>query len=87
MDDAFTEDMIRRCRWALSYNGGRPNPAWSTGERLIVALVLTDDAYIKAEGHTKADVLSRLAGDLGSSNPGGWLAYVRGELEGDDDDR
>jgi hypothetical protein len=81
----FAEDITRRCRWALAYNDGTPDPAWSTGERLIVALVLTDDAYIAAEGYTKAGVLSRLAGDIGGSNPGAWLAYVRGALEDDDE--
>ena len=84
MDD-FARDIPRRCRWALAHNGGTPNPAWSAGERLIVALVLTDDAYIAAEGYTKAEVLSRLEGDIGG-NAGAWLAYVRGALEDDDDD-
>jgi hypothetical protein len=83
--DDFAEDIIRRCRWAIGYNGHRPNPAWSTGERLIVALVLTDDAYLAAEGYTKAEALTRLAGDIGGSNAGAWLAYVRGALEDDDE--
>ena len=80
----FADDITGRCRWALAHNDGTPNPAWSTGERLAVALVLTDDAYLAAEGFTKAQALSRLAGDIGSSNVGAWLAYVRGALEDDD---
>jgi hypothetical protein len=84
MGTDFAEDITRRCRWAIAHNGGQPNPAWSTGERLAVALVLCDDAYLAAEGWTKAQALQRLAGDIGSGNVGAWLAYVRGELEEDD---
>jgi hypothetical protein len=80
----FAEDIIRRARWALAYNDGTPNPAWSTGERLAVALVLVDDAYLAAEGYTKAQALTRLAGDIGGTNVGAWLAHVRGALEDDD---
>ena len=80
----FAEDISRRCRWALIHNDGTPNPAWSTGERLAVALVLVDDAYLAAEGYTKTQALTRLAGDIGGANVGAWLAYVRGELEEDD---
>lgn len=63
------------------HNEGIPNPAWSTGERLAVALVLADDAYIATEGYTKAQALERLAGDIGGASVGAWLAYVRGVLE------
>lgn len=79
----FAEDITRRARWAIDHNDYRPNPAWSTGEKLAVALVLGDDAFIAAEGFTKAQALSRLEGDVGGS-AGAWLAYVRGELEDDD---
>ena len=81
MDSA--EDIARRAAWAINYNGHQPNPAWSTGEKLAVALVLGDDAYLAAEGYTKTQALSRLAGDIGGANVGAWLAWVRGELEGD----
>ena len=77
----FAEDIARRARWAIDYNGHRPNPAWSTGEKLAVALVLGDDAYLAAEGYTKTQALTRLAGDIGDTNVGAWLAYVRDELE------
>ena len=80
----FAEDIVRRAQWAINYNGHQPNPAWSTGERLAVALVLGDDAYLAAEGYTKTQALVRLAGDIGSTNVGAWLQYVRGELEGGD---
>jgi hypothetical protein len=77
----FAEDIARRCRWAIDHNGRRSNPAWSTGEKLAVALVLGDNAYLAAEGYTKAQALTRLAGDIGDTSVGAWLAYVRGELE------
>lgn len=82
----FAEDITRRCQWAIRYNDHRPNPVWSTGERLAVALVLGDTAYLTAEGYTKTQALTRLAGDIGGTNVGAWLAYVRGELEEDDGD-
>jgi hypothetical protein len=82
----FAEDITRRARWAIDYNDGRPNPAWSTGEKLAVALVLGDRAYLDAAGYTKMQALTRLAGDIGDTNVGAWLAYVRGALEAGDDD-
>lgn len=82
----FAEDIARRARWAIDHNDGTPKPAWSTGERLAVALVLGDNAYLAAEGYTKTQALTRLAGDIGDTNVGAWLAYVRGELEEDDAD-
>jgi hypothetical protein len=82
----FADDIAGRCRWAIEHNDGTPNPAWSTGERLITALVLTNDAYLAAEGYTKQQALERLAGDIGDTNVGAWLAYVRGALEDDGDE-
>jgi hypothetical protein len=81
----FAEDIARRAQWAIRYNSHRPHPAWSTGEKLAVALVLGDDAHLAAEGYTKTQALTRLAGDIGGTNVGAWLAYVRGELEDDGD--
>ena len=81
----FAEDITRRARWAIDHNDGHPKPAWSTGEKLAVALVLDDRAYLAAEGCTRAQALTRLAGDIGGTNVGAWLAYVRGTLEEDDD--
>lgn len=48
----FAGDITRRARWALARNDGHPNPVWSTGEKLTVALVLGDDASLAAEGYT-----------------------------------
>ncbi len=73
----FAEDIARRARWARDRNGGCPHPAWSTGERLAVALVLGDDAYIAAEGYTRIQALTRLAGDIGDTNVGAWIRAVR----------
>lgn len=87
MADTFAEDITGRCRWALAHNDGTPNPAWSTGERLYVALILRDRAYLEAEEYSVAEVVSRLAGDLGTV-PGDevadWIRDIRVALEGDE---
>jgi hypothetical protein len=89
MTTDFAEDIIRRARWAVDHNGHQPNPAWSTGERLFVALVLRDEQYLAAEEWTAAEVMRRLAGELGAGSYAevdDWLAHVRGALGDDDDD-
>lgn len=77
-------DIAARARWALDLNGGHPNPAWSTGERLIVALVLNDQATLDAEGYTRQQALERLAGDLEwhgyTAGAETWIADVRSVL-------
>jgi hypothetical protein len=79
--NGFAEDITRRARWALAYNDGHPKPAWSTGEKLAVALVLGDDAYLAAEGYTRREAMTRLAGDIGDTSVGAWLASVRATVE------
>jgi hypothetical protein len=88
MPDDFAGDITRRCRWARKHNDGIPNPAWSTGERLFVALVLGDEQYLAGEEWTVAETMRRLAGELGAESYAevdDWLAEVRGALEGGDD--
>lgn len=81
MDD-FAKDIASRARWAVAHNDGQPKAAWSTGERLAVALVLDDVAAIEAEGFTVEQALRRLAGDISGSTADAetWIAEVRGEL-------
>jgi hypothetical protein len=80
----FARDITRRARWARDYNDGRPEPAWSTGERLTVALVLGDQATLDAEGYTRQEAAQRLAGDLAFYGyPGDadtWLGEIRAAL-------
>lgn len=83
----LAEDIARRARWAIKHNEGIPNPAWSTGERLFVALALRDERYLAAEEWTVAETMRRLAGELGAGSYAevdDWLAHVRGALEDDD---
>lgn len=60
----YTTRMVDRARHARDHNDGKPEPAWSTGERLIVALILSDQATLDLEGYTEREALSRLGGDL-----------------------
>ena len=81
MDD-FAKDIAARARWALIHNDGWPKPAWSTGERLAVALVLDDPAAIDKEGFTALQALRRLAGDIGGTpaDAAAWIEEVQATL-------
>ena len=50
--DSFATDITARARWALEHNHGEPKAAWSTGEKLAVALVLGNRPYLDAAGYT-----------------------------------
>jgi hypothetical protein len=80
----FTTDITWRAEWARDHNDGRPNPAWSTGEQLIVALVLHDKATLDAEEYTRAAAARRLAGDLTyygySDATDTWLREIRAAI-------
>ena len=82
----LSADITRRARWALNHNDGRPEPAWSTCERLAVALVLHDKATLESEGYTRQDAARRLAGDLGYFGYGAdadtWLREIRAAIGG-----
>lgn len=92
MRDDFAKDIAAKARWARKHSGGFPNPAWSTGERLAVALVLDYPAATEEEeGFTREQALIRLAGDLGffatgtlraasAADTEAWIEQVRGAL-------
>ena len=80
----FASDITRRARWAIDHNDGRPEPVWSTGERLAVALVLRDKTTLEAEGYTRQDAARRLAGDLRyygyGADADAWLREIRAAI-------
>jgi hypothetical protein len=78
--DGYTASMITRARWAKQHNDSWPKGVWSTGERVIVALILNNTDALEALGETEQSVRSRLAGDLGSNDVETWLAGVRAEV-------
>jgi hypothetical protein len=53
MTDAFNSDTIARACWAREHNDDYPKRAWSTGEKLPVALVLGNHAYLDAVGYIR----------------------------------
>lgn len=77
----FAADITRRSRWARDHNDGHPEPAWSTGERLAVALVLGNQATLDAEHCTRQEAAKRIAGDLEFYGYGAgvetWIADIR----------
>jgi hypothetical protein len=60
----YTTGMVDRARYARDRNGGQPELAWSTGERLTVGLILGNRAVLDAEDRTESEARSRLSGDL-----------------------
>ena len=82
MADEFARDIAAKARWALIHNDGWPKAAWSTGERLAVALVLDDPAALEAEDFTRVQAVQRLAGDIAGTVAAAeaWIEEVRGVL-------
>ena len=80
--DSLAADITARARWALEHNHGEPKAAWSTGEKLAVALVLGNRPYLDAAAYTPQEAASRLSGDLLGADVGAWLSGVRSALAG-----
>jgi hypothetical protein len=76
----FTADITARARWAQDHNDGLPKPVWSAGERIAVAVILGDAAYLFGLGYTMAEAKQRLSGDLFGADMETWLGAVRREL-------
>jgi hypothetical protein len=76
MTNSFTADITARARWARDRNDGHPKPAWSTGEKLAVALILNNRAYLNAAGYTPQEAVQRLSRDRLGADVGAWLAAV-----------
>ncbi|WP_157253162.1 hypothetical protein [Nonomuraea typhae] len=80
--DDFTQDLLRRCLWALEHNHGRPKGVWSTGEQVAVALVLGDMATLAEHGYTVRQAWQRTRYELPKPAPAmtAWLQDVRDKL-------
>jgi hypothetical protein len=74
--DRFADDITTRARLALNHNGGVPLNAWSTGERLVVALVLGRTDLINAMGYDRDEAVERLAGDTSVADAEAWVEAV-----------
>jgi len=83
MRDKFAIDIAHHCRWALDHNDGHPLGAWSTGERLAVALVLWDYDHLKAMDYTPTEAAQQVTG--GMLRPPAdfvdWLNTIRAALK------
>jgi hypothetical protein len=77
----FAADIARRARWSRACNDGHANPAWSTGEKLAVALVLDDGDTFAAEEYTPQEAAARIGGELEyygyAEGVEQWIADVR----------
>lgn len=80
--DQFTTETLRRCREARAAHAA-PG-AWSTGEQLLVALVLNDTAHLAALDYTAQQAHERVFANLRvSMSPEqyvAWLGDLRLEL-------
>lgn len=78
-------DTVRRATRAKVENDGHPLGVWSTGEKLVVALVLWDREYLQEEMYSYAEAMDRVAGGIQVSREDlpGWLDRVRLQVEGD----
>lgn len=72
--DDYSASILSRCRSAVRNHGGHPNPAWSHGEQMIVALVLDDGAFLTEVGTTMDVARQRLLGDLCWNSGRAWSA-------------
>lgn len=76
--DYYT-DTVKRCVTSVRSNDGHPLAAWSSGEKLLVALVLWDQAYLHAEGCSYATAMDQAASGIQLDRAAlpGWLDQVR----------
>lgn len=80
--DSFGADICRRARIARRRYGGHPNGAWSTGERLAVALVLRDYGHMREMGYSEDEAAERVLGGMPMppEGIGVWLDRIRAEM-------
>lgn len=80
--DDFAVDTLRRCRSAIRNHDGRANPAWSTGEKLAVALVLGDQETLDEMEYSRREAIDRVCGGMWNppSNFAAWAATIRTKL-------
>jgi hypothetical protein len=70
-------DLVARCRHTRQYDNDRPSGAWSTGERLFVALVLKNRDVLDEMGYTPQEAAQRLFGEPWSPDrPEDFVAWL-----------
>lgn len=80
--DSFGADIRGRAQLARRRYGGHPSAAWSTSERLAVALVLRDIDHLHEMGYTVGEAEERVTSGMHTppAGFGGWLDRIRAEL-------
>lgn len=78
-------DLINRCRHARKHCDDRPPGAWSTGERLAVAVVLKNKQVLEEMGYTTQQAANRMFGESYSPDTpeefGRWLDGIRAQVD------
>lgn len=71
------QDLIARCLHTRRRTKDRPSGAWSTGERLAVALVLKNKTVLDEMGYTVQEAAQRLFGEPWTpSRPEEFVAWL-----------
>lgn len=85
----YFDDTVNRCVISAIENERHPLGVWSSGEKLLVALVLWDQAYLDAENYTYGEAMDRTASGirLNRDDLPGWIDRVRVEVEAELDAR
>ncbi|WP_146134740.1 hypothetical protein [Actinopolyspora mortivallis] len=75
-------EIVERCRWAVAHNHGHPSATWSTGEQLVVALILHDRAHLNTMHYTFDQAAEHLCESMRFSwnELASWLADIRAAL-------
>lgn len=80
----FQDDLIARCRHTRKHNNDRPSGAWSTSERLFVALVLKNKTVLDEMSYTAQEAAQRLFGEPWSPDDPeefvSWLNAIRDQV-------
>lgn len=81
----FQNDLIARCLRTRRRDNDRPSGAWSTSERLFVALVLKNKTVLDEMGYTGQEAAQRLFGEPWSPDDPEefvtWLDAIRNRVD------
>lgn len=79
----YFADAVNRSVISAKENEGRPLGVWSSGEKLVVALVLWNRAYLDDEDYTYGEAMDRVAGgiQIDRDELPLWLDRVRIDVE------
>ncbi|WP_433294489.1 hypothetical protein ACQP2F_33240 [Actinoplanes sp. CA-030573] len=83
--DAFGQEVVRRCRWAIHYSTGDPYIKWPELYQVAVALVLGNHLHLQdvGPGYTPASATALVVRSIEKppADIGVWIKAVRAETQ------